>query len=298
MIELLQDPVFWMVLSAAGVPFFFWLGLRRLKVARIITDTPTSRVRSAAQGYVEISGVARMFEGKSNLAPLTRLPSVWWYYCIEEDQRSNDNDRKGWHTIKSGTSDDNFLVHDDSGHCVVDPDGAEVFPTTRKVWYGSQDWPAPELGTSNPLAGVFHRYRYTEHRIPHEYEVNVMGEFRTLSSVADDSLEEAAADLLRKWKTDQPELLRRFDANHDGVISATEWKQARMKAREYVLRELADTPPQPALNLLTKPQDDRPFLIAGVDLNRVARKTRWQASAAWFGFVACVGLFTWLMTNR
>ena len=297
MLDLLQDPVFWMVLSAAGIPIFFWLTLRRLQVARTIADMPTSRVRSAAQGYVEISGVARTFEGKSNLAPLTRLPSVWWYYSIEEDQDSND--KRGWCTIKSGTSDDNFLLHDDSGHCVVDPEGAEVFPTIRKVWYGSQDWPAPapELGTSNPLAGIFHRYRYTEHRIPYEHTVNVMGEFRTLGSVGGDSVEEEAADLLRKWKSDQPELLRRFDANRDGVISAAEWERARQTAREYVLRELTAAPSQPTLNMLSKSKDGRPYLIAGVDLDKIARKVRLQALAAAMGFVVSTGLLAWLMTR-
>jgi E3 Ubiquitin ligase len=295
-LDLLQNPVLWMVLSAAGMPLLFWLGLRQLKVARAITDTPTSRVRSAAQGYVEVSGVARTFEGKSTLAPLTRLPSVWWYFRIEQDEDSDG--KKRWRTVKSGTSDDNFLVHDETGHCVVDPDGAEVFPAIRKVWYGSHDWPAPGLGTENRIAGAFHRYRYTEHRIPHEHTVNVMGEFRTLRSTVGDSVDEEAADLLRKWKTDQPELLRRFDANRDGVISATEWEHARKTAREYVLQELAHAPPQPALNMLSKPQDDRPFLIAGVDLDKIARRARWQAFAAWLGSVVCAGVLTWLMTNR
>jgi len=293
MIELLQNPAFWMMLSAIGVPVFFWIGLRRLKVARSISDTPTSRVRSAAQGYVEVAGIARMFDGQANLAPLTRLPSVWWYYCIEESH--NSNNRRSWRTIKSETSDDNFLLHDGTGQCVVDPEGAEVFPAIRKVWHGSQDWPAPELGTSNPIAGVFHRYRYTEHRIPHEYQVNVMGEYRTLRTSFENSVNEEVADLLSKWKTDQRELLRRFDTNRDGVISASEWEQARKTAREYVLHELATAPAQPALSMLARPTDDRPFLIAGIDLNKVARKARWQAFGAWAGCVACAGLLAWLL---
>lgn len=295
MIDLLQSPLFWTVLSAVGMPVFFWLGLRRLKVVRTIIDTPTSRVRSAAQGYVEISGIARTFEGKLNFAPLTRLPSVWWYFCIEIDEGSGN--RRGWKTVQSGTSDDNFLLHDDSGHCVVDPDGAEVFPSIRKVWYGSQDWPAPELGTSNPLLGAFQRYRYTEHRIPHEGSLNAIGEFRSLGSALGDSLEDDVAELLRQWKADQPELLRRFDTNRDGIISATEWEQARQAARDQILRNQVVAPPQPTLNMLSKPRDDRPFLIAGVDLDKIARRAKLQTIAAWFGFVASAGLFTWLVTH-
>jgi hypothetical protein len=293
--ELLQQPTFWKVVCAVGIPIFFWVGLRRLKVAQSISDMPTSRVRSAAQGYVEIGGVARMFEDKANLAPLTRLPSVWWYYCIEENQDSNN--KRSWRTVKSETSDHNFLLQDATGHCVVDPEGAEVFPAIRKVWYGSQDWPAPGLGTTSPIAGIFYRYRYTEHRIPHEYQVNVMGEFRTLRTSVENSVAEEAADLLRKWKTDQRELLRRFDTNHDGVISAAEWERARQTAREYVLRELAEAPPQPSLNMLSNPNNDRPFLIAGIDLNKIAKTARWQAFAAWAGCMTCVGLSAWLIEN-
>jgi hypothetical protein len=291
--ELLQSPLFWKVLSAAGIPICLWLGLWRLKVARTITDTPMSRVRSAAQGYVEVSGIARTFEGKANAAPLTLLPSVWWYYRIEQAKDSNDRD--GWRTIRSDTSDANFLLHDDSGHCVVDPQGAEVFPAIRKVWYGSQDWPAPELGTGNHLTGLFHRYRYTEHHIPHESVVNVIGEFRSLGNGP--SVDDEVAELTRKWKSDQPELLRRFDTNRDGVINADEWEQARRTARECVLHELANAPPQPVLNMLAKPGDGRPFLVAGVDLGKVARRAQLQALAAAAGFVVCAGLFAWLVTN-
>ena len=294
MSELLRNPIFWKVLSAISIPVCLWLSLWRLKVARTITDTPASRVRSAAQGYVEISGIARTFAGKSNPAPLSLTPSVWWYYCIEE--ASNSSNKEGWRTIKSNTSDANFLLHDDSGHCVVDPEDAEVFPTVRKVWYGSQDWPAPELGTTNPLTGLFHRYRYTEHRIPVETTVNVIGEFRSLGD-GSNSIDDEVADLTRKWKSDQPELLRRFDANHDGVISAAEWEQARRTARECVLRELANAPPQPVLSMLAKPKDGRPFLVAGINLDKVARNANLQALAAASGFVACAGMFTWLVTN-
>jgi hypothetical protein len=293
--ELLQSPAFWMVISAAGMPICFWLGLRHLKVARTIDDTPTSRIRSAAQGYVEVSGNARCFTDKPNRAPLSLLPSVWWYYCIEEG-RDEDN-KRGWHTVSSGTSTDNFLLHDDTGHCVVDPDGAEVFPTVRRVWYGSLDWPAPGLGFESPIVGMFQRYRYTEHLIPEGGTVNVIGDYRTLGSTASLSLEQEITDLLRQWKADQPELLKRFDSNGDGLINAAEWERARQAARDQVLRELATAPAQPTLNMVSQPQDGRSFLVAGIDLKKIAKQARYKTLAAWSGCVASAGLFAWLLTR-
>jgi len=295
MIELLQSPLFWMLVSAIGVPVCFWLGLQRLKIARTVDDTPTSRVRSAAQGYVEINGIARCFGDNPMRAPLTMLPSVWWYYSIEE--AGDSNNKRSWNVIKRGSSDDNFLLHDETGYCIVDPEGAEVFPSIRKVWYGSLDWPAPGLGIENHLGGMFQRYRYTEHRIPHEGNLNVIGEFRTLGSMRNDSLEQDITNLLREWKADQPELLKRFDTNHDGVINAAEWERAREAARDQVAREQIATSAQPTLNMLGKCSDGRPFLVAGVDLQKIARRARWQMLAAWSGMVALAGLFAWLMIN-
>ena len=51
---------------------------------RLIEDTPTSRIRSAPQGFVELAGVAGVFEGEPIIAPLTQRPCCWYRYrfCI------------------------------------------------------------------------------------------------------------------------------------------------------------------------------------------------------------------------
>ena len=53
------DGFWWLcTLLAAATLGSGWLGFRRLKRARLIEDTPTQRLRSAAQGYVELEGAA------------------------------------------------------------------------------------------------------------------------------------------------------------------------------------------------------------------------------------------------
>ena len=42
-----------------------------MRRARLMEDTPTSKIRSAAQGYVELSGRVRMPEGVSIRCPLS-----------------------------------------------------------------------------------------------------------------------------------------------------------------------------------------------------------------------------------
>ena len=55
-----------LVLVALGA---FWAIFHFFYRARFIEDTPTSRVRSAAQGYVELNGVGRLMTGPPIISP-------------------------------------------------------------------------------------------------------------------------------------------------------------------------------------------------------------------------------------
>src|SRR5579872_6421641 len=81
---------FWLGFGAVAVLsivsfFAAWYFFRRL---HFIEDTPRSTIRGAAQGYVEFSGLGRVMPGPPIVAPLSRRPCVWWYYCVEEYVRS------------------------------------------------------------------------------------------------------------------------------------------------------------------------------------------------------------------
>ena len=89
---------FW--IAAAGLAFAtvysFFYSFRAWRKNRLVEDTPTSRVRSAAQGYVEFTGIGKMLEGAPNKAPLSGIPCTWWSYKIEERRSSQ---RSRWSTI-------------------------------------------------------------------------------------------------------------------------------------------------------------------------------------------------------
>lgn len=268
---------------------------------RVVGDTPTSRVRSAAQGYIEFTGRGRMTPNKENKAPLTGLPCTWWRYKIEE--RSGSRSRS-WTAVQSGTSEEPFLLDDGTGQCLIDPRGAEVFPNTRDVWYGSSDWPD---GVRIPSGGgvlgwcldalATGKYRYTEHRLePHE-RLYAIGSFRSLGGVRVESPDRAVAELLRDWKHDQASLLARFDTDHDGVLSAVEWDRARAAAREQVVAAAGAEAEAPGLNVLSKPEDGRAFLLAASDEQTLARRLRRQAAAGVIGFIASASALTWMLTR-
>ena len=95
---------------------------------RAITDTPTSRIASAAQGYVELSGQGRALDDPPLYAPLTQAPCLWYRFQIEERTGQNK-----WQTIDSGESDVPFILEDGSGRCVIDPDGAEILTQHQRT---------------------------------------------------------------------------------------------------------------------------------------------------------------------
>ena len=291
----MSDPNFWKLALALAAPLSFIFGFRNWRLARLIDDTPVSRVRSAAQGYVELSGTARFAEGQPNLAPLTLLPCVWWQYRIEHRTGVGRNAR--WHTTNHGASATPFRLEDETGACLVNPAGADVRPGNNSVWRSSMPWPSPpgEGRRFVDLSGG--DYRYTEHRINEFEHVNVIGEFRTVGGIEATDVTGEVMRLLSDWKQDQPALLRRFDTNHDGVLSQVEWARARQLARLQIEQQ-APAAPRPKANVVVQPQDHRPFLVAACDLKALARRSRWVAAALLSGFLLAVGTLAQLVFGQ
>ena len=281
----MTEPDFWKAALAIGALLAFIYGFRNWRLARLIEDTPVSRVRSAAQGYLELSGTARQCDGKPNAGPLTQLPCVWWLFQIEHRTGSGKNTR--WETINRGTSVAPFRLADDSGECLVGPAGADVRPGSRSSWSGALPWPVPPGGGQRFFGLGGGDYRYTEHRI-NEYErVSVIGEFRTFGGVAAADVTGQVMKLLNEWKRDQPALLGRFDASHDGVLSQAEWERARAAARAQIEQGAPHTAPA-AENIVVQPADQRPFLIAACDPGTLARRSRWAAAVLLLAFLGAV----------
>ena len=85
----LSQGEFWVFLglsvgvAAAG----FWYAFRNLLRARTIEDTPTAKIRSAQQGYVELTGQTKSMNGDATKAPLTGIGCCCTPYRVD-DQRA------------------------------------------------------------------------------------------------------------------------------------------------------------------------------------------------------------------
>lgn len=288
------------VALTVAAPYLFWYGFKAWRKGRLVEDMPVSRVRSAAQGYAELSGECRS-AAQAIRGPLTRLPCVWWRYKIEERDRSSRN--RSWTTTDSGTSETPFLLDDGTGQCLIDPQGAEVEGQTTTVWFGDSPQPGVRIPDASGFFGVVEqllvsrRYRYTEERLQPGDRICAIGEFRARGGVAAQDADAELTTVLRRWKQDQAGLLARFDTNHDGVLSGAEWDAARGAARATVVAERLSQPVAAKVNVLAKPGDGRSFLLAAVSRPALARRFRVQAFASLAGFLAATTTLGWLLIH-
>lgn len=245
----------------ALLAFFAWMmSLRR---ARAIGDMPTSRIDSAAQGYVELVGRGRHRANFTVLSRLTLLPCLWYRYIVE--QRT---DKNKWERVESGRSTESFILEDGSGECLVNPEHAEIVPRQKDVWYAGD-------------------YRYTEWIILMHETVYALGEFSTIGGAnLDLNLRREVSSLLAEWKRDHKQLLARFDLDRDGQISEKEWMLARSQAQRDVKKAHNELRAQPGTHLLHKPRDGRLFLISNIDPTRLTKRYTFMA---WVHLVAFVG---------
>lgn len=251
-----------LIAIVGGVALFALLvGFGGLRRYRLIEDVPTARIRSAHQGYVELVGRAVMMEGVPVVAPLSQLQCCWFRYRVEE------RDGKNWRTVQSGTSDALFVLRDDTGECVIDPDGAEVDSVHSRSWFDGQR-------------------RMTESRLMDNDPLYAIGWFETVGGgERADSLQHATAEVLREWKQRPQTLAERFDHDRNGTIDAEEWEDARRVARAQAERELRHTPAPVARNVMHKPPRGGHFLLANRDQAVLVRRLKWRAAIGLMVFV-------------
>ncbi len=272
---------FWMhvgvsSLLGVGACGFGFVQLRR---ARMLEDIPTSRIRSAAQGYVEFRGHARLLPGPEIRSPLSNERCCWWDIVVQQYRRASESGRRQseWVTIEKLTSDELFIVDDGTGQCVIDPVGATVVPSLRRSWRGVL--PRPGAYWRNRSWLGLGDYRYTERLIRYGDPLYALGLLQTQTASRDDDEVRDVGDRLAEWKRDQRRLLQRFDADRDGRIDPMEWELARRAAIEEVRAEQLERSIQPDLHVLGQPLDRRPFILSTKSEHELTRGMRWGGLA-------------------
>ena len=296
----------WLAIAAAISLFSLRKGHRQFKRARLIEDMPTSKIRSASQGYTELIGVAEL-RGHPQLAPLSNTLCLWWRYTIEKYQRSGKSSH--WVAVEKRACTQPFYLRDTTGICEIDPEGADISCKHRQIWYGSTQRP---IGTPMPSAlnnrffnlgtsiGFTGRYRYTEYLILAGDPIYALGEFVS-DSTGQRSLtpQQLQGDILRNWKADFAALLERFDHNSDGELDASEWQLVRDSALGEARRQQAQLSGEPLQHQLAKPRHEGlPFIIGSGEQQQLSSRFRRGALLYSGGFLAAGSMASWLLGAR
>jgi len=219
------------------ISFFAWAS--NYKRVRFISDTPTSRISSAAQGYAELYG--RVTQTRDNLisSPLSNTICVWFRYWIY----TKHEDSHGWQEESYGVSDSLFEINDGTGTCLIDPDDAEVIAPVRRITKHGQ-------------------YKYVEDLLLADH-VYALGEFSSLGGAnAQLNLKQDVTALLMEWKQTPKLLHERFDLDGNGQIDMQEWGLARRAAHREVEQQHRELRTASGIHVMRAPRNGRPYLLS------------------------------------
>jgi len=257
--------------AMALLSFFAWMSaLHRL---RMIRDTPTSKIASAAQGYVELAGRGRPYGDMPLISKLRGLPCLWYRYRIE-----HRTDKDKWETVDRGESTDAFVLRDDSGDCVIDPEQAEIVTRHRDLWTEDD-------------------YRYTEWKFIRDDSLYAIGEFRTRSLGTEFDARTELNALLAEWKRDKPALHARFDLDNNGELDMKEWMLARQAAKREVAKKRREAQAQPDVHMMGAPRDGRLFLVSNLTPEKLSRRYLFWSWAHLVIFFSALGTISWILSN-
>jgi len=119
------------ILLVVGV-YLFFLGFKIRHKKKLIENIPTSKIRSAAVGLIEIAGKAVCF-GDLLKAPFAEVDCVYYRYRVQEQRGSGKN--RHWVTIAKEETQGPFFVEDDTGKMLVMPQGAEFHLRIDQSYY-------------------------------------------------------------------------------------------------------------------------------------------------------------------
>ncbi len=252
-----QIKVLLLSIVASG-SLWFWLGAFRRY--HLIVDTPSSRVSSAAQGYVELHGRAELHGDGIPIGFRSGPPCVWYRYRVE--QRGEG----GWAPHAQGCSEETFVLNDGHGRCVIDPEGAEVHAQRHRDWQdGDYRICIEYLAPGDPLYAL--------------------GEVTGLHAVRSPTEKNTEMSLLiREWKRDPEALITRFDSDGDGRIDPSEWEEVRRAAGAEVERTQSEGPLE--LLVMRRPADRKPYLLSNREPRLLCRRYQlwsWVHAAAFGG---------------
>ncbi|HEY6444615.1 MAG TPA: GIDE domain-containing protein [Candidatus Acidoferrales bacterium] len=113
---------FWAAVGAIAGVFLFLRGFSMLRCKRLILNTPSSKIRSASMGLVEISGTAK---GPQTVHAGITGEACYYYRAMAWQLRQSGRNSQ-WKKVADESLYVPFFIEDATGDALVDPQGAEL----------------------------------------------------------------------------------------------------------------------------------------------------------------------------
>lgn len=243
-----------------------------MKKLRVIKDTPTSKIRSAAQGYLELRGYGEALGVRTVIGPESKHSCLWFDYTVEHLKLKpalRGKKRQGkWVRKHHQRSKECFIMSDETGKCIVDPLRADIIPTKKWVRYKN----AKGRHCSSHNATVRHIERIIEIGSP----LVIIGEFKTLHHAG---LHGNAIDkIIDEWRVKNDALIGHLDQDGDGHIDADEWERALSDMETDLVKPSRGSKNSKAgLHIIMHPRHGKkPYIIAGKKPTRLMWSYRFR----------------------
>lgn len=282
---------------AAALVFLLFYAYGAFKRYRFMDATATSRIRSAAQGHVELKGLGEFLPEDTIISPFSGKRCIWYHCTIDKKQRRGK--RTTWTNISDECSSHLFRLVDETGDCVIDPDDAYVVPEIDLTWYGNstdrRSHPPETRGLTSLGLG---NYRFRERLIRPATEIYALGWFRTIhSSPSDEFVSKQIEDLVRQWKLQPLRYLGNYDFDGNNRIEKDEWQAIRSAARGQVLARLRKQKQQH--HVMSRPADHKqPFIVSARPEKVLVGSKKIKAYAAVSGAFAIFGVLVVMYSIR
>ena len=226
-------PFIKLALVLAGFAFVF-----NLWRYQAISLAPISSIAAAAQGYVELNGIAST--NPPMLSPLHGVPCVWfraWTYAQEGEEL--------WRLLNYVQSDNKIQLNDGAGICSINPQGAEVIYKLKKT-------------------SEYNGHRYVEEYLAANKPLYLIGNLDMRHHFNDaKATYNAVRELLAGWKANPIKLLFRFDLDRNGKIDINEWEKARIEAQQEVERRQINEAHLGDFEI-SQPKNGKLYLLSGM----------------------------------